>query len=105
MLVRISFCLTFNRIAWSACAVSIRIATLSDEAWNDSMKGQAVVKAFIRQAFKVLNSVWCCFRVKFDDDFFSPLSKEMLPFFHMYTLHINSKLHLIVHDPNLICEI
>lgn len=81
MLVRISFCLTFNRIAWSACAVSIRIATLSDEAWNDSMKGQAVVKAFIRQAFKVLNSVWCCFRVKFDDDFFSPLSKEMLPFF------------------------
>jgi hypothetical protein len=43
----------FDAVARSAIAAAIRIAALDHEAFDDAMKGQAVIKAFIHQLDKV----------------------------------------------------
>jgi hypothetical protein len=46
-----------------------RIATLDHEAFDDAMKGGAVVKTFAGKCFEVLDGLWCDVRPKLHDHF------------------------------------
>ena len=54
---------TLNAVAWTAHTCTLRITALNHKTGNNSVKNQAIIKAFLNEGNKVIHCIRSNFRV------------------------------------------
>lgn len=69
MCMWVFFCFIFDCVFWIVCVSFVRVVVLVYEVWNYLVECKFVIKVFVCKFFKVCDSIWCSFRIKFKFNF------------------------------------